>query len=303
MSPDTFITCGGVASVSRNLIESHSPRVLEALVGSLLFLLVHPKSRKAANIDLTVLSAPYCDIHYQHHGWTSGEKNKEERDSRISSTHTALLSVLHSFPGLVHFCDPMEVSSGLKSLVDVLRFQHLEARKAVMDLFNDLLGVPNISWTDEAGVALLDVDPSKMQDSWKLPEGFVAMEGKSILPHLSVFRPNLVEVHKALLLQTFIKANLLEALIEVIVTSDSFISLRAAILLGEGILIYNVSQLLKYFIQFRTNFAIESNFAANWVCPAKSSDLDGLRQRFELSIISAAGALSSQHHFKTERYA
>jgi rapamycin-insensitive companion of mTOR len=235
MSPETFIVCGGVTAMSRNMIESHSPRVIEALVGSLLFLLVHPKSRKAANIDLTVLSAPYCDIHYQHHGWTSAEKNKQERDSRISSVHTALLSVLRSFPGVLHFCNPMEVSSGLKSLVDVLRLQHLEARKSVMDFFNDILGLPDISWTDEVGVALQDVDPSKMQDSWKLADGFVAQEGKGILPHLSLFRPNLVEVHKALLLQTFMEANILEALIEVIVTSDSFISLRAAILLGMSI--------------------------------------------------------------------
>ncbi|XP_065337651.1 rapamycin-insensitive companion of mTOR isoform X2 [Cloeon dipterum] len=237
MCPDPFISCGGVASMSRNLIESHSPRVTEVLVGSLLFLLVHPKTRKQAKIDLTVLSAPYCDIHYQHYGWTSGEKNKEDRDSRISSTHTSILSVLRSFPGFLHFCDPSDVSSGLKSLVDVLRFQHLESRKNVLDLFSELLGVPEISWTDEASVALSDVDPSKMQDAWKLADGFVALEGKEILPNLSVFRPNLVEVHKALLLQTFIEANLLEALIEVIVTSDSFISLRAAILLGHVLLL------------------------------------------------------------------
>ncbi|XP_059471780.1 rapamycin-insensitive companion of mTOR [Neocloeon triangulifer] len=233
MCPDAFITNGGVAAISRNLIESHSPRVTEVLVGSLLFLLVHQKTRKSAKIDLTVLSAPYCDIHYQHHGWASQEKNKEDRDCRIGSTHTALLSVLRSFPGILHFCDPTEVASGIKSLVDVLRYQHLEARKNVLDLFNDLLGVPEISWTDEASVALADVDPAKMQDAWKLSDGFVALEGKSLLPHLSVFRPNMVEIHKALLLQTFIEANLLEALIEVIVTSDSFISLRAAILLGQ----------------------------------------------------------------------
>jgi len=31
-------------------------------------------------------------------------------------------------------------------------------------------------------------DPSEMRESWKLSEGFVAEEGKSLLPHLAKAR-------------------------------------------------------------------------------------------------------------------
>jgi rapamycin-insensitive companion of mTOR len=46
-------------------------------------------------------------------------------------------------------------------------------------------------------------------------------------------RPNIVEIHLALLLYTFLQAGLLEAIVEVIVSSDTFISVRATILLGN----------------------------------------------------------------------
>ena len=41
-------------------------------------------------------------------------------------------------------------------------------------------------------------------------EGFVAEEGKALLPHLAKTRPNLVENHMSLLLAAFISAGLLE---------------------------------------------------------------------------------------------
>jgi hypothetical protein len=52
-------------------------------------------------------------------------------------------------------------------------------------------------------------------------------------------RPNIVEIHLALLLYTFLQAGLLEAIVEVIVSSDTFISVRATILLGNYLWLYN----------------------------------------------------------------
>ncbi|CAG2068296.1 unnamed protein product, partial [Timema podura] len=105
--------------------------------------------------------------------------------------------------------------------------------KAILDLLYDLLGLPQPEWTDEFSVALEAVDPSHPQDIWRLSEGFVAAEGKAVLPHLAKFRPNIVEIHLSVLLYTFLEAGLLDAIVEVIVTSDTFISVRATILLGE----------------------------------------------------------------------
>lgn len=69
----------------------------------------------------------------------------------------------------------------------------------------ELLGLPQPDWTDELSVALAAVDPSDFQDQWRLNEGFVAAEGKSILPHLAATGPNLIELHMALLLYCFLE--------------------------------------------------------------------------------------------------
>jgi rapamycin-insensitive companion of mTOR len=42
-----------------------------------------------------------------------------------------------------------------------------------------------------------------------------------------------VEIHLAVLLYTFLQAGLLEAIVEVIVSSDTFICVRASVLLGN----------------------------------------------------------------------
>jgi rapamycin-insensitive companion of mTOR len=66
-----------------------------------------------------------------------------------------------------------------------------------------------------------------------LSDGFVAAEGRSILPSLASHTPNICEIHMALLLYCFLETGLLNALIEVIITSDSSISVRATVLLGK----------------------------------------------------------------------
>lgn len=91
-------------------------------------------------------------------------------------------------------------------------------------------------------MALAAVDPSDYQDSWRLAEGFVALEGRSILPSFMNKVPNICETHQAFLLYCFIENGLLNALIEVITSSDTFISVRATVLLAK--LLHIIHQLL-----------------------------------------------------------
>lgn len=88
-------------------------------------------------------------------------------------------------------------------------------------------------WTDEYSVALSGVDPADYQDAWRLAEGFVAMEGRSILPSLANRVPNICEIQTALQLYCFLETGLLNALVEVVVSSDTFISVRATVLIGK----------------------------------------------------------------------
>lgn len=61
-------------------------------------------------------------------------------------------------------------------------------QKAVLDLLHDLLCLAQPEWSDEISVALDAVDPSKYQESFRLSDGFVAAEGKAVLPHISKSR-------------------------------------------------------------------------------------------------------------------
>ncbi|KAF9798869.1 hypothetical protein SFRURICE_020433 [Spodoptera frugiperda] len=229
LNPDMFISCGGVNAVTRQLAECATPRMAEALCGVLLHALNDPTSRRSARIDLMCLSSPYCDFHFRPAGT---ETSRDEREMRFTCSRLALLCVLRSWPGLLHFCHPCS-TGGLRALVDALYLPRLEVRKAILDLLYELVGLPQPEWTDEISVALDAVDPSDFQDSWRLNEGFVAAEGVAILPHLGATGPDIIEIHLALLLQCFLEAGLLDGLAEVIVTSDTFISVRATVLLGQ----------------------------------------------------------------------
>ncbi|KAJ3642860.1 hypothetical protein Zmor_025609 [Zophobas morio] len=226
-----FIETGGVAAVTRNLLECQTPKISESLCGVLLSLLDKPATRNHAGVDLHSIAAPYCDFHYRH-GWKDKDKYVDERELRFNCSRLALLSILRSWPGILHFCGPAN-KAGLRAVVEVLYLNQLEVRKAVLDLLYELLGLPQPEWTDEFSVALSAVDPSEPQSSWRLNEGFVAAEGRSILPHLAKTTPSITDMHLALLLYSFLECGLLGAIVEVIATSDTFISVRATVLLGE----------------------------------------------------------------------
>ncbi|KAK9881647.1 hypothetical protein WA026_017167 [Henosepilachna vigintioctopunctata] len=229
LNSEQFIRTGGVAAILRNLLECQMPKIAESLCGVLLFLLDKPSTRDIAHVDLLAVATPYCDFHYKH-GWK--DKNRDERDLKFNCSRLVMLSILRSWPGLLHFCSPNN-RSGLKAIVDILYLNQLEVRKAILDLLYELLGLPQPEWTDELSVALSAVDLSEPQVAWRLNEGFVVAEGQSFLPHLAKATPRIVDMHLAALLYCFHNNGLIGALVEVIATSDTFISVRATVLLGE----------------------------------------------------------------------
>lgn len=235
LNPTLLIVCNGVSVLTRNVLECDSPRIAESLVGVLLYLLEYPQTRRIAGVRLDCLAAPYCDFTYR---LGIMDKNKDARDLRFKCSRLALLSVLRSWAGTLEFCNPNK-ASGLKSIIDILYLNQLEVRKAILDLMYELLGLPQPAWTDEYSVALAAVDPSDYQDSWRLAEGFVAMEGRAVLPSLASKVPNICEIHQAFLVYCFIENGILNALVEVIVSSDTFISVRATILLAKLLQLIN----------------------------------------------------------------
>lgn len=121
-----FVETGGVAAITRNLLECHTPKISESLCGVLLLLLNKPSTRNQAAIDLNSIAAPYCDFHFRK-VLKEQEKNVDERESRFNSSRLALLSILRSWSGILHFCGPSN-QSGLRAMVQVLYFNQLEVR-------------------------------------------------------------------------------------------------------------------------------------------------------------------------------
>ena len=130
--------------------------------------------------------------------------SEKSENSRTENGSAALLSILRSWPGLLHFSNPHLPTKPLQSLLDILNLPSYETRRTILDLLYQSLSLQVPDWTDEFEVAMKVADPSAFKDSWKLTEGFVASEGKGLLPHLAKSRPNLVESHTALLLSCYL---------------------------------------------------------------------------------------------------
>uniref|UniRef100_T1J225 peptidylprolyl isomerase n=1 Tax=Strigamia maritima TaxID=126957 RepID=T1J225_STRMM len=232
LNPDVVEQSSIVSSLLRNILDCQHARISESLIGTIIFLLNHPKTRSfiKPKVDLECIVAPFTDCHYRHTS-ESLELQSDEREIRFTASKMAILSTLRSWPGMIRLCRPRD--SGLQSLIDVLYLPCEDVRKGILDILFELFRLPIPEWTEDFSLALLAADSSTMQESWKLYDGFIVEEGKSILPHLSYQRPNLLENYLALLLLAFINVGILEAIVDVIVSSSSKLSVRATVLLGE----------------------------------------------------------------------
>ncbi|KAK3755311.1 hypothetical protein QZH41_014619, partial [Actinostola sp. cb2023] len=230
---------GGIRAITRNVLDCQMARLNESLMVTLLYLLNYKTTRQFVRLDVGLegVLAPFTDLHYRHSADTPESQMKEDRDARLQASKMALITIFRSWSGIINFCKPD--GKGLQSLLGVFCLQDSEVRRGIMDVLSEIFKIKEPTWTDDFDVALLSVDPSQMKDSWKLSEDFVAQEGRELLPRATrtTGRTNLIINYSALLLAAFVNAGLLEAcqssLVEVITSSDCFISVRATILLGE----------------------------------------------------------------------
>ncbi|XP_074611135.1 rapamycin-insensitive companion of mTOR-like isoform X3 [Acropora palmata] len=225
--------CGGINTIIRNVLDSQMQRFNESLMATLLYLLNSPESRPyvRSDVGLEAILAPFTDLHYRHNADTPESHLSEDRAGRLTASKMAIVTIFRSWAGIISLCRPN--GKGVQSLLGVFCLPNTDVRKGIMEVLFEIFQLKEPEWTDDFHVALLSVDPCQMQDSWKLSEGFVAEEGKALLPHRASGRTNLARNYLTLVLAAFINAGLLESLVEVITSSDSFISVRATILLGE----------------------------------------------------------------------
>jgi hypothetical protein len=77
------------------------------------------------------------------------------------------------------------------------------------------------------------LDPSQYCSDWSLEEGWVAEEGRALLPPKVMERVNLMDCYQALLLASLLELGLFTSLVELVKTSELSISVMAAVLIGE----------------------------------------------------------------------
>ncbi|KAK1788330.1 hypothetical protein P4O66_016775 [Electrophorus voltai] len=231
-NPEIVARRGGLKTILKNVIDCQLSRINEALMTTILHLLNHPHTRQyvRSDVELEQILAPYTDFHYRHNPDTAEGQLKEDREARFLASKMSIVASLRSWSGIINLCK--SGSSGIQSLIGLLCIPNMEVRKGLLEVLYDIFRLPVPVVTQDFIEALISVDPSRFQDSWRLSDGFVASEAKMILPHRARSRPDLMDNYLALVLSAFIRSGLLEGLVEVVTSSDD-ISVQATILLGE----------------------------------------------------------------------
>ncbi|TRY97901.1 hypothetical protein DNTS_034131, partial [Danionella cerebrum] len=232
-NPEIVAKRGGLSTILKNVIDCQLSRINEALITTILHLLNHPHTRQyvRSDVELEQILAPYTDFHYRHNPDTPEGQLKEDREARFLASKMSIVASLRSWSGIINLCKSGD--SGIQSLIGLLCIPNMEVRRGLLEVMYEIFRLPVPVATHDFIEALLSVDPSRFQDSWRLSDGFVASEAKVILPHRARSRPDLMDNYLALLLSAFIHSGLLEGLVEVITSSDDSVSVRATILLGE----------------------------------------------------------------------
>ncbi|XP_057305998.1 rapamycin-insensitive companion of mTOR-like isoform X2 [Hydractinia symbiolongicarpus] len=206
----------------------------ESLICTILYLFNHPNYRcyVRRKVGLEPILAPFTDLYYTHHSDVPDNLIKEDRLNRIESAKLAFVAIIRSWSGLVSLCDPDD--NNIESVLGVFKLPNMNIRKAIIDTLFEIFCLRQPKMTDDYVAALRSVDPSSMQETWKLTESFLLPEADAVLPHRAQStRANLIEGYLSLVLCAFIEAGILQSLVQVITTSDDFICIRGSILLGE----------------------------------------------------------------------
>lgn len=283
LNPQVSCQSGGISALLDCILMSHeSYHISESLIACILYILNSPELRSQLTVDVDLMQfiAPFTDCHYSMPLValnTQRRDDEETREIRLNAAKIALVSVLRSWPGIFALSKVSHSTSfasmsatsfsslnssnnihsnpnkdgggsvnevnGLASLIEMLNLPYKEIRKHIMELIFELFYLTVPKYTPDFQAALDSCSSSSVQDDWHLLTGFVASEGKSLLPHLAKKRLNLIDNYLSLLLYTFFTNGLLDGLVSVItVSSDAENSVRAIILVGE--LLHLSSQLL-----------------------------------------------------------
>ena len=239
--PVTASSTGCLSAVLDCILAGSQPgNIVEALISTLVFTLNEPQWRHLLreDQDLQQLVASFTDCYSLPASAASIEHNletAEQREVKFLASKRAILSVMRSWPGLIYFCrhDSSGRRNGLESIVQTLHMPYEDGRRHVLELLFEMLNLNMPSSCEDFEEALLAASVAS-HDSWQVYDGFVASEGKHLLPHISRSRANLFDNYLSILLYSLISFGVIQGLVQVIIQpKNRYNVVRATLLLGE----------------------------------------------------------------------
>ncbi|KAI9140964.1 Rapamycin-insensitive companion of mTOR, N-term-domain-containing protein [Paraphysoderma sedebokerense] len=218
--------CGGTRSVCQALIES-PPELTEFVALTILYLVDKEAMRMyiRPGVELEMIISTFTDA------YSRGPAFEE----RLVACSRAVLYLLKHWTGVIYLC--LDDKRAIKSIVDALRLPFEEIRKCLLDLFFQIFRIELPSWFP----AFVSARTHSAQKP-PVPDDFIplALPTAASLSSCSALKPlpyidrlNLLDHYTAMLLLIFVEGGLLEALIDLIGTSEKSVATRATILVGE----------------------------------------------------------------------
>jgi rapamycin-insensitive companion of mTOR len=241
--------CSLVKALVCGLLKCQIPEISETVILTLTRLLNHPQTRKyiRTHIDIEGLLAPLTDLqfHYLVNDDIDSAHAKSDKEKKIQSAGMSLSALLQSWPGFLLLCSTS--GSGISATIHILPLADSHIQKEILQVLYTVFQLKIPECTTDYRVAVASVDPSQYCSDWSLEEGWVAEEGRALLPPKVMERVNLMDCYQALLLASLLELGLFTSLVELVKTSELSISVMAAVLIGELLHIANSILPIEYF--------------------------------------------------------
>jgi len=215
---------GAIKALLRGLLKCQTPRISESVTLTLSFLLNNPTSRKyiRSQLDMESLLAPITDLHYRYMAEDMDRQNLlrllSDHELKVEASKMVVVAMLKSWPGLFCLCSP--TNSGITSLISMLPLAKPHVQRDILSILYSVFQLNEPEWTDDYHAAVASIDPAQPRSEWSLAEGWVAEEGKALLPPKTVGRTNLINCYQALLLAAVMEVGLFE--VELYMVSSVF---------------------------------------------------------------------------------
>ncbi|KAL0931355.1 cytosolic regulator pianissimo [Colletotrichum truncatum] len=216
--PALAVASGGLSPLSEALIEGtyKSP---ETLTASYLQILDNPQKRiyLRSGYDLEVLFTAFTDIILAN-------------ESLLKQNSKAITKILKSWPGLMILT--MHDSRAIKSLLTSMVLPQPSIRETVIDLVYLLLRIKSPSWASSFLAGRRLTTYGRVASLKSMPNQQTPLSN-SIPQEDDNGEQNFMDHYTALLLATFVKAGLLENLLQVAKTSEPALTRKTCLLIGE----------------------------------------------------------------------